>query len=64
MQVMDTEPSMTDVASSMKCIRFDVCKAVRDDNHVQTRSSSMKCIRFDVCKLDTDGNMHIALAPQ
>ena len=36
--------------SSMKCIRFDVCKQILEcaDNHLWT--SSMKCIRFDVCK--------------
>ena len=61
---MDTEPSMTDVASSMKCIRFDVCKAGRDDNHVQTRASSMKCIRFDVCKYVEVPNSQTKVDPQ
>ena len=36
--------------SSMKCIRFDVCKAARADDEHPRCVSSMKCIRFDVCK--------------
>ena len=37
--------------SSMKCIRFDVCKAVEHTVAVERLRSSMKCIRFDVCKV-------------
>ena len=36
--------------SSMKCIRFDVCKADTIYEDVDELVSSMKCIRFDVCK--------------
>ena len=36
--------------SSMKCIRFDVCKAHGLKQVNLSRISSMKCIRFDVCK--------------
>ena len=35
----------------MKCIRFDVCKALAHGSSAALeRASSMKCIRFDVCK--------------
>ena len=37
--------------SSMKCIRFDVCKADTIYEDVDELVSSMKCIRFDVCKI-------------
>ena len=36
--------------SSMKCIRFDVCKVADKDMPLHVDISSMKCIRFDVCK--------------
>ena len=36
--------------SSMKCIRFDVCKFPAADMLPHMDVSSMKCIRFDVCK--------------
>ena len=36
--------------SSMKCIRFDVCKHDAVTPIVAGVASSMKCIRFDVCK--------------
>ena len=38
------------VLSSMKCIRFDVCKAFELVVSGACHDSSMKCIRFDVCK--------------
>ena len=36
--------------SSMKCIRFDVCKQPAECVPACISGSSMKCIRFDVCK--------------
>ena len=36
--------------SSMKCIRFDVCKWSSCHRVYGNHISSMKCIRFDVCK--------------
>ena len=36
--------------SSMKCIRFDVCKRASLAVMASRCQSSMKCIRFDVCK--------------
>ena len=44
--------------SSMKCIRFDVCKMIITCRRSTQRLSSMKCIRFDVCKniYLTEGN--------
>ena len=41
------------ISSSMKCIRFDVCKLVGEDAQHCVETSSMKCIRFDVCKVHT-----------
>ena len=38
--------------SSMKCIRFDVCKVFGFGRPPVAHISSMKCIRFDVCKID------------
>ena len=38
------------MVSSMKCIRFDVCKLGAAVVRAGEDSSSMKCIRFDVCK--------------
>ena len=38
--------------SSMKCIRFDVCKGSMSLLILRAFFSSMKCIRFDVCKFD------------
>ena len=40
-----------DELSSMKCIRFDVCKEASELDWGTGMRSSMKCIRFDVCKL-------------
>ena len=45
-QVMPFAPAR----SSMKCIRFDVCKVADKDMPLHVDISSMKCIRFDVCK--------------
>ena len=38
------------IHSSMKCIRFDVCKVSGCVALGGDGVSSMKCIRFDVCK--------------
>ena len=49
--------------SSMKCIRFDVCKNIFDSVIQSRYDSSMKCIRFDVCKRAINGGgpmMHLS----
>ncbi len=48
-------------ASSMKCIRFDVCKQITPHVAFLHLPSSMKCIRFDVCKAHGDG--HVVFRP-
>ena len=46
--------------SSMKCIRFDVCKLPAADMLPHVDVSSMKCIRFDVCKDTMPGTSGVA----
>ena len=50
--------------SSMKCIRFDVCKDGWNERRAGTVRSSMKCIRFDVCKQYNALNVTDIPAPQ
>ena len=50
--------------SSMKCIRFDVCKADTIYEDVDELVSSMKCIRFDVCKYVEVPNSQTKVDPQ
>ena len=50
--------------SSMKCIRFDVCKFDGLAAQGRVAASSMKCIRFDVCKHDTSCVTPLNLDPQ
>ena len=50
MQVSNGDERVGFPNSSMKCIRFDVCKGVQFGGLCVAVVSSMKCIRFDVCK--------------
>ncbi len=46
--------------SSMKCIRFDVCKDWTPRVDHARAGSSMKCIRFDVCKFGLAAGYNVA----